>query len=116
MDRYNVHCNVCESAYEFHFEITSTWYLRGSKSLACLVVYMYIYVYFFKPNKKIILRGNVCLYFNVTKKEKKYIYDTNFIISVMIIGIKPILFACMVNKAYKSYMYMYVFLTDLACY
>ena len=50
------------------------------------------------------------------KKKKNYIYDTNFIISVMIIGIKPILFACMVNKAYKSYMYMYVFLTDLACY
>ena len=72
-----------------------------------MVLYMHIHVYFLNQTKKIILRGNVCLYFNVTKKEKNYIYDTNFIISVMIIGIKPILFACMVNKAYKSYMYMY---------
>ena len=82
------------------------------------IIHVYtVHVYFFKPNKKIILRGNVCLYFNVIgKKEKYYICDTNLIISVMVIGINPILFACMVNKAYKSYMYMYVFLTDLACY
>ena len=64
-------------------------------------IHVYTCIYF-KPNKKIILRGNVCLYFNVIgKKEKNYVYGTNLIISVYtVIGINPILFACMVIIAY----------------